>query len=46
MTQTMRLTTGLCLLALVAACAPKKEEVVYVDQGAVTTEPTYTGKYK
>jgi len=33
-------------VAIVAACAPKTEEVVYVDQPAVTTEPTYTGKYK
>ena len=42
----MRLVSGLCLAAFVAACAPKKEEVVYVDPNAVTTEPTYTGKYK
>jgi hypothetical protein len=33
------------MVAFVAACA-KKEEVVYVDQPAVTTEPVYTGKYK
>ncbi|MBZ4690368.1 MAG: hypothetical protein V7668_13825 [Cereibacter changlensis] len=36
---------ALCMVAFVAACA-KKEEVVYVDQPAVTTEPVYTGKYK
>ena len=30
-------------LAALAACA-KKEEVVYTDPPAVTTEPTYTGK--
>lgn len=36
---------ALCTVAFVAACA-KKEEVVYVDEPAVTTEPTYTGKYK
>ncbi len=32
-------------VAVVAACAPKTEEVVYVDQ-PVSVEPTYTGKYK
>lgn len=36
---------ALCVIAFVAACA-KKEEVVYTDPPAVTTEPTYTGKYK
>lgn len=36
---------GLCLVAFVAACAPKPEEVVVVET-PVTTEPTYTGKYK
>jgi len=36
---------GLCMVAFVAACAPKTEEVVYVEQ-PVSTEPTYTGKYK
>lgn len=34
------------MVAVVAACAKKSEEVVYVDQPAVTVEPTYTGKYK
>lgn len=32
---------GLALLAFVAACAPKTEPAA-----AVSTEPTYTGKYK
>jgi hypothetical protein len=36
---------ALCMVAVVAACA-KKEEVVYVDEPAVTVEPTDTGKYK
>lgn len=36
---------AMCTVAFLAACA-KKEEVVYVDQPTVTTEPTYTGKYK
>lgn len=35
---------AMCTVAFLAACA-KKEETVYVDQ-PVTTEPTYTGKYK
>jgi len=44
-------STKITLLALafvgtVAACAPKADEVVYVDQPTVTVEPTYTGKYK
>lgn len=37
---------ALCLVAFVAACAKKAEEVVYVDEPTVTVEPTYTGKYK
>ena len=38
---------SLCLVAFVAACAGKQEEeVVYVEDPAVTVEPTYTGKYK
>ena len=33
------------LLVFVAACAAKKEEVVYVEQ-PVSQEPVFTGKYK
>ena len=36
---------ALCMVAFVAACAKKAEEVVYVDE-PVSVEPTYTGKYK
>lgn len=37
---------AVCMVAFVAACAKKPvEEVVYVEE-PVTTEPTYTGKYK
>ena len=36
---------GLFMLATVAACAKKEEAVTYVAE-PVTTEPTYTGKYK
>ena len=42
-----RAVVALCLFAFVAACAPQVEEIVYVDEpGAITVEPTYTGKYK
>ncbi len=36
---------ALCMVAFVAACAKKAEEVVYADE-PVSVEPTYTGKYK
>jgi hypothetical protein len=41
-----RIVLALGLVAFAAACAPKAEEVVYVDEPAVTVEPTDTGKYK
>lgn len=38
---------SLCLVAFVAACGGgNHEEVVYVEEPAVSVEPTYTGKYK
>jgi len=37
---------AVCMAAFVAGCAPKVEEVVYVDEPSVSVEPTYTGKYK
>lgn len=40
---------ALCMVSFVAACGggQQADEVVYVDEpAAVTTEPTYTGKYK
>ncbi|WP_045391358.1 hypothetical protein [Falsirhodobacter sp. alg1] len=46
MTNRARIVTALCVAAFAAACAPKKEEVVIVQPAPVTTEPTYTGKYK
>lgn len=46
MSSTKFTVLALCLAAFVAGCAKKAEDVVYVDQPAVTTEPTYTGKYK
>lgn len=45
MSSNPRAVLALVLVALAAACAPKKDEVVYVDT-PVSTEPTYTGKYK
>src|SRR3989338_8095836 len=45
MSSTKITVLALCMVAVVAACA-KKEEVVYVDEQAVTVEPTDTGKYK
>ncbi|QYK43075.1 MAG: hypothetical protein KF887_08255 [Paracoccaceae bacterium] len=45
MPSSTRAILALVFVAVAAACAPKKEEVVYVDQ-PVTTEPVYTGKYK
>lgn len=33
------------LVAFVAACAAKEEEVVYVEE-PVSQEPVFTGKYK
>ena len=41
-----RILLALGLVAFAAACAPKAEEIVYVDQPVVSIEPTYTGKYK
>jgi hypothetical protein len=37
---------AVCMVAFVAACTPKAtDEVVYVEE-PVTTEPTFTSKYK
>lgn len=45
MSKSTRILLGLGLVAFIAACAPKPEPVVVVAE-PVTTEPTYTGKYK
>ena len=45
MSKSTKIVFGLCLLAFVAACAPKEAPVTFVEE-PVTTEPTYTGKYK
>jgi hypothetical protein len=39
---------SLCMVAFVAACnkGGAADEVVYVEEPAVSVEPTYTGKYK
>lgn len=46
MSKSTKIVFALGLVAFVGACAPKQEEVVYVDEPVVTVEPTYTGKYK
>lgn len=46
MSKSTKIVLALGFVAFAAACAPKQEEVVYVDEPAVTVEPTYTGKYK
>lgn len=45
MSNSTRALLALCLVAFAAACAPAQEEVTYVET-PVSTEPTYTGKYK
>ena len=45
MQKSMRIVLALALVGMVAACAKKEEEIVYVDE-PVSVEPTYTGKYK
>jgi hypothetical protein len=45
MSKSTKIVLAMCLVAFAAACAPKVEEVVVVEE-PITTEPTYTGKYK
>ena len=45
MSKSTRTLLALGMVAFIAACGAKEEEVVYVDQ-PVAVEPTYTGKYK
>lgn len=45
MSNATRILLGLGLVAFLAACAPKPEPVVVVEE-PVTTEPVYTGKYR
>jgi hypothetical protein len=46
MSSTIRAVLALSFIGFAGACAPKVEEVVYVDEPMVTVEPVYTGKYK
>jgi hypothetical protein len=46
MSKSTRILLALGLVAFAAACAPKQEEIVYVDEPVVSVEPTDTGKYK
>ncbi|EEW25136.1 hypothetical protein [Rhodobacter ferrooxidans] len=44
MSNSTRALVALCLVAFVAACAPKPDPVVMVDE-PLTTEPVFHGKY-
>lgn len=47
MSKSIKLLATLGFVALVAACAnEQQEEFVVVDPEPISTEPTYTGKYK
>jgi len=46
MSKSIKLVLALGLVAGVAACAQKNEEVVFVDTAPVSVEPAFTGKYK
>ncbi|MEM9636923.1 hypothetical protein [uncultured Roseobacter sp.] len=46
MSKSIKLLATLGFIALVAACAREQEEFVVVDPEPISTEPTYTGKYK
>ncbi len=45
MSKSTRVIIALCMVAFVAACAKKQEEIVYTDD-PVSVEPVFTGKYK
>ena len=46
MSKTFKILAAFGLVVYVAACAPKEEEFVVVDPEPISTEPTYSGKYK
>ena len=46
MSKSTKTLLAFCMVAFIAACGSKATETVYVDEPVVTTEPTYTGKYK
>ncbi|WP_298843344.1 hypothetical protein [uncultured Roseobacter sp.] len=46
MSKSIRILAVLCAAAFVAACAQEQEEFVVVDPEPISTEPTYTGKFK
>ena len=46
MSKSIKLLAAFGLIAAVAACAQQEEEYVVVEPEPVSTEPTYTGKYK
>ncbi|WP_435310137.1 hypothetical protein [Primorskyibacter sedentarius] len=46
MSKSIKLIALFGFVAAISACAPKQEEVVMVDPEPISSEPTYTGKYK
>ena len=46
MSKSIKLFAMVGLLAAVAACAQQEEEFVVVEPEPISTEPTFTGKYK
>ncbi|WP_198662606.1 hypothetical protein [Primorskyibacter marinus] len=46
MSKSIKLVAMFGFVAAVSACAPAQEEYVVVEPEPITTEPTYTGKYK
>ena len=48
MSKSIKLVAALSMVAAIAACASgqTEEEFIVVDPEPITTEPTYTGKYK
>ena len=45
MSKSTKVVLSVCLVAFAAACAPKPAPVVMAPE-PITTEPTFTGKYK
>lgn len=46
MSKSMRIVLSLCTVAFLAACGgAKTDEVVYVNEPAVSAEPVFAGKY-
>jgi hypothetical protein len=46
MSKSIKLIAALGLAVLVTACGQKEEEFVVIEPEPISSEPTYTGKYK